>query len=639
MFRIQALLLCALGASTPARAFVPLSNPSITKPFFHRQFITGTTSNVLSTPPVQPQQQTSHEILTSSSTVASKSKTALAASPTNLLADGSMMTDSLTKLLLETIIINGVPAVFTLLVIGFAAFQFRPRRNKDDDTEIGGEGVRDRFGRKKNPAAELYSDLYEGDEENRPMSPFSFLRQLRPPGGGGGGDASPASVNRGVPALQYIKIKNVNKKYDSYDYSLTAATESKAKAAAALRAKNFDRALGLALNGANSDALVHDLSAYAKTTLLELEKQFLKDGSKLLNQIQEAQTELTKTAIDEEMEAMGMEIYELDPPFPNATAANESGAEMRPTTWDKKAKPLGKGKKGSSSTEAIFGKLTKAQKNLMKMEMDFIKDVVATLGSERATGIRAALLGDIAARGTGGLLTQLQERPLSVLLRGLSTEHANGASAIVESDRAHSGRTQNLFVTRFPGDVQASQVTQLREEVTAIVRSAKPGDEALVVLQSGGGTVTGYGLAAAQLLRFKEAGMKLTIAVEQVAASGGYMMCCVADKIVSSPFAVLGSIGVISDIPNVYQRLKDEGIEFQTVTAGKYKRTITPTKRVTKEDFEKTKQDVEGILTLFKKFVHQNRPSLDIDEVATGKCGLQVGPENISAALCRELRV
>jgi len=95
----------------------------------------------------------------------------------------------------------------------------------------------------------------------------------------------------------------------------------------------------------------------------------------------------------------------------------------------------------------------------------------------------------------------------------------------------------------------------------AIVRTAKPGiDEALLVLESGGGTVTGYGLAAGQLKRFKDHNITLTVCVEQVAASGGYMMCCVADKIIASPFAVLGSIGVISDIPNVYQRLKDEGI-------------------------------------------------------------------------------
>merc|ERR1712151_856818 len=113
----------------------------------------------------------------------------------------------------------------------------------------------------------------------------------------------------------------------------------------------------------------------------------------------------------------------------------------------------------------------------------------------------------------------------------------------------------------------------------------------------------GYGLAAAQLLRLKEMGIRLTIAVEQVAASGGYMMTCVADKIVSSPFAVLGSIGVISDVPNVYERLKKEGIEFQTITAGKYKRTVTPTKKVTKEDLSKTKEDIENVLGLFRDFV------------------------------------
>ena len=581
MPRIKAFLLFALAAA-PANAFVPLSSPA--KPF--------------------QQQYQNQKVAARFNAPTLASPTALAVSAPDIMADGSL-SQSLVKLLLETMIVNGVPAVFTIVVIGFAALQFRPR--KGDDGEDGeGSGLRDRFGKKNNPAAELYSDLYEGDEMSKPMSPFAFLKAFK------GDSATPAAVNRGVPALQYIDIKNVNKKYDSYEYTVTAATESKAKAAADYRAKNFERALKLSLNpmsGEHSDG--RELSAFAKTTLLALEKQFLKDGSKFLNEVQTAQAELTKTAIDEEMEAMGVDVYELDPQFPNATAANETGAEMRPDSWGNKGGPSKRQQKaGAKNTEAIFNKLTKAQKDLMKVEMDFVKDVVATLGSERATGMRTALLGDIAARGTGGLLTQMKERPLSALLQGIST--GKDATDAVGSKKG------SLFVTKFPGDVQASQVAELREEVTAIVRSAKPGDEALVVLQSGGGTVTGYGLAAAQLLRFKEAGMKLTIVVEQVAASGGYMMCCVADKIVSSPFAVLGSIGVITDIPNVYDRLKKEGIEFQTVTAGKYKRTITPTKRVTKEDFDKTKEDVEGILTLFKQFVHQNRPSLDIDDVATG---------------------
>jgi ClpP class serine protease len=119
---------------------------------------------------------------------------------------------------------------------------------------------------------------------------------------------------------------------------------------------------------------------------------------------------------------------------------------------------------------------------------------------------------------------------------------------------------KRLFVTDFIGDVTASQVDDLREEVTGILRSAQPGDEVLLILQTGGGTVTGYGLGAAQLERFKKSGIKLTVCVEQVAASGGYLMSCVADKIIASPFAVLGSIGVVSDMPNVYNRLQREGM-------------------------------------------------------------------------------
>jgi ClpP class serine protease len=172
------------------------------------------------------------------------------------------------------------------------------------------------------------------------------------------------------------------------------------------------------------------------------------------------------------------------------------------------------------------------------------------MGPDRANAIRVALLGNIAGGASGvagGLLKSLQNRPLSAVLNTIGYSNETGSS-------------RNLFVADFPGDVTASQVENLREEVTAIIRIAKPGDEALVKLQTGGGTVTGYGLAAAQLQRFKQHGMKLTICVEQVAASGGYMMTCVADKVVASPFAVLGSIGVISESPNVYERLKKEGM-------------------------------------------------------------------------------
>jgi ClpP class serine protease len=216
---------------------------------------------------------------------------------------------------------------------------------------------------------------------------------------------------------------------------------------------------------------------------------------------------------------------------------------LDPKPLNKTTTDLLTGKNVEGNTE-LLKKIGKVQRELTNLEIKFVQAVVGAVGPERAMGVRAALLGDIAARGTGGLLQQLEERPLAAVLQSLDPE----------------SKSKSMFFTRFPGDVTASQVAGLREEVTAIVRTAKPGDEALVILQSGGGTVTGYGLAAAQLTRLKAKGIKLTIAVEQVAASGGYMMCCTADKIIASPFAVLGSIGVISDIPNVYERLKKEGM-------------------------------------------------------------------------------
>eukprot|EP00536_Pseudo-nitzschia_multiseries_P000588 jgi/Psemu1/233786/estExt_Genewise1.C_70139 len=213
----------------------------------------------------------------------------------------------------------------------------------------------------------------------------------------------------------------------------------------------------------------------------------------------------------------------------------------------------------------------------------------------------------------------MEERPLSRILKA-------------GDDTAQ----KSVFVMDFPGDVQASQLNELREEVTGVIRNAKSGDEVLVILQSGGGTVTGYGLAAGQLTRLKEKGLKLTIAVEQVAASGGYMMSCVADRIIASPFAVIGSIGVISEIPNVYERLKEEGIQFQTVTAGKFKRTLTPTKKITKEDLAKSEEDISEIFELFKGWVAQNRPQLNIDEVATGETWF--GPAALEKGLCDEIK-
>lgn len=176
-----------------------------------------------------------------------------------------------------------------------------------------------------------------------------------------------------------------------------------------------------------------------------------------------------------------------------------------------------------------------------------------------------------------------------------------------------------LFVLDFNGSVDAHEVDYLREEITAILCIAEKDDEVLVRLESGGGVVHGYGLAASQLQRLKDKGLKLTVSVDKVAASGGYMMACVADNILAAKFAYIGSIGVIAQLPNFNKVLQKNDIEFEQHTAGEFKRTLTMFGENTDEARSKFKQELEQIHTLFKGFVHENRPDLDIEKVATGE--------------------
>lgn len=176
-----------------------------------------------------------------------------------------------------------------------------------------------------------------------------------------------------------------------------------------------------------------------------------------------------------------------------------------------------------------------------------------------------------------------------------------------------------VFVLRFDGDMRADQVEALREEISAVLPEASEGDEVLLCLESPGGLVHGYGLAASQLVRLGDAGVKLTVAVDKVAASGGYMMACVADHIIAAPFAVIGSIGVLAQIPNFHRLLKKNDIDFELLTAGKYKRTLTMFGENTEKDREKFVDDLEDTYDLFKDFVKSQRPIVDIDSVATGE--------------------
>jgi len=182
---------------------------------------------------------------------------------------------------------------------------------------------------------------------------------------------------------------------------------------------------------------------------------------------------------------------------------------------------------------------------------------------------------------------------------------------------------KRIFVLNFDGDPKASQVDELRKAITAVLTVAKPEkDEVMLRLESPGGMVHAYGLAASQLQRIRSRKIPLTICVDKVAASGGYMMACVANKLIAAPFAYIGSIGVLVQMPNFNRLLKEKHVDYEMVTAGEYKRTLTMFGENTKEDREKMEEDIQEVHTLFKDFVRTSRPDMDIDKLATGETWL-----------------
>lgn len=201
---------------------------------------------------------------------------------------------------------------------------------------------------------------------------------------------------------------------------------------------------------------------------------------------------------------------------------------------------------------------------------------------------------------------------------------------------AETEKSKRLFVLDFHGDIRASAVSALREEISAVLTVARAEDEVLVRIESSGGLVHGYGLAASQLVRIKEKGIPLTVAVDKVAASGGYMMACVADQIIAAPFAVLGSIGVLAQLPNFNRLLEKNDIDFEQFMAGEHKRTVTVFGKNTDEGKEKFRQELEDLHGLFKDFVGEHRPKLDIEKVSTGEHWF--GKQALALALVDDLR-
>lgn len=188
-----------------------------------------------------------------------------------------------------------------------------------------------------------------------------------------------------------------------------------------------------------------------------------------------------------------------------------------------------------------------------------------------------------------------------------------------KSSNQVAGAKPKLFVLSFNGSMDAHEVEELRQEITAVLAIIKPEDQVVIKLESPGGVVHGYGLAASQLLRFRTRNIPFTAVVDKVAASGGYMMACTANKIVAAPFAIVGSIGVVAQIPNFNRLLKKHDVDIELQTAGEYKRTLTMFGENTDEGRQKFKQELEETHLLFKDFVKEYRPNVDIEQVATGE--------------------
>jgi len=189
-----------------------------------------------------------------------------------------------------------------------------------------------------------------------------------------------------------------------------------------------------------------------------------------------------------------------------------------------------------------------------------------------------------------------------------------------ERERAkQETRRPRLFVLDFKGDMRASAAASLREEVSAVLNVATDQDQVLLRLENPGGTVHDHGFAASQLMRIRRRGLKLLIAVDKVAASGGYLMACVADRIIAAPFAIIGSIGVVAQLPNFHRLLEEKGIDFEQLTAGRYKRTLTLFGKNTDEGREKLREEIEDVHALFKAQIREHRPQVDVELVATGE--------------------
>lgn len=265
--------------------------------------------------------------------------------------------------------------------------------------------------------------------------------------------------------------------------------------------------------------------------------------------------------------------------------------------------------------------------------------IVAAAAGAAGRGRRAGDEGHVTVRRLNARLEGMRDALRAAVLDNAALRKLRRSEKREEKRRRKSsGDTprRRVFVLRFDGDLQASGVTALRNEVTAVLTLAEEGDEVVACIESAGGTVHGYGLAASQLLRVRARdGVSLTAAVDKVAASGGYLMACIAPRILAAPFAILGSIGVVAQVPNVHRLLKRNDIDVEVLTAGEYKRTLTIFGENTEKGRAKFLSELEDVHGLFKDFVREHRPALDVDVVGTGETWY--GRHALEHGLCDEL--
>ena len=257
----------------------------------------------------------------------------------------------------------------------------------------------------------------------------------------------------------------------------------------------------------------------------------------------------------------------------------------------------------------------------------FVAQLITVVGTLL---VAAVLLSGMSRRGThpDGLevrhLNRQLEEQADVLKRAVHGKDRfkkllKGRAKARKKERREGEERSRVFLIDFKGDLRASAAESLRHEVSAVLAVATERDVVLVRLENAGGTVHDHGFAASQLARVRKQRIPLYVAVDKVAASGGYLMACVADKIIAAPFAIIGSIGVLAQLPNFHRLLESKGVDFEQVSAGRYKRTLTMFGKNTEEGREKLKEELVEVHELFKRQIAEHRPQVDVDAVATGE--------------------